>query len=269
MRVNRVFLRRNMIRVFFVFWQALRGVAAILLLGLLGLLAVALVTYLSEVQKKTEAAPNVSSGNRPGWVCGKILGTVIEVPSSYVLFWAEYEGKSSWEKGFTENKKGCDANFSSVSMALSWPYLLPVRTSEYTTAPYGKFQGVVLTLEQNAARYGYLDYLINNMLEASASEVESADSYQEKLGLFLQEKDNKYLPGEVNGYYWKRSAEKVPVVFSCRRRKTEKEFYKCTGYFVIEKIGALAQVELAPSKLKDWPAVVDAMNAFVLSNIKQ
>jgi len=178
------FLRRNMVRIFFFFWQALRGVAAILLLGLLGLLAVALVTYLSEVQKRTEAAPNVSSGNRPGWVCGKILGTVIEVPSSYVLFWAEYEGKSSWEKGFTENKKGCDANFSSVSMALSWPYLLPVRTSEYTTTPYGKFQGVVLTLEQIAVRHGDLDYLINNMLEASASKVESADNYQKELGLF-------------------------------------------------------------------------------------
>ncbi len=55
-----------MVRIFFFFWQALRGVAAILLLGLLGLLAVALVTYLSEVQKKNRGGAKCVFGKPSG-----------------------------------------------------------------------------------------------------------------------------------------------------------------------------------------------------------
>ncbi|EMW0000005.1 hypothetical protein AADX38_002006, partial [Yersinia enterocolitica] len=33
--------------------------------------------------------------NRPGFVCGKFNGHVMEVPDSYIIYWAEYEGASA------------------------------------------------------------------------------------------------------------------------------------------------------------------------------
>ncbi|EEQ16926.1 hypothetical protein yinte0001_11070, partial [Yersinia intermedia ATCC 29909] len=35
--------------------------------------------------------------NRPGFVCGKFNGHVMEVPDSYIIYWAEYEGASAWD----------------------------------------------------------------------------------------------------------------------------------------------------------------------------
>ena len=33
--------------------------------------------------------------NRPGFVCGKFNGHVMEVPKEYIIYWAEYEGASA------------------------------------------------------------------------------------------------------------------------------------------------------------------------------
>ncbi|EEQ04700.1 hypothetical protein yberc0001_39010, partial [Yersinia bercovieri ATCC 43970] len=44
--------------------------------------------------------------NRPGFVCGKFNGHVMEVPQSYIIYWAEYEGASAWDPDFINNKKG-------------------------------------------------------------------------------------------------------------------------------------------------------------------
>ncbi|MCK1785108.1 hypothetical protein L9Z73_12345 [Pseudomonas sp. TNT11] len=268
MRVNRFFLRRNLNRFFFVFWQALRGVAAVMLLCLIAMLAVAVFTAQFEVRDSVQMGADSSSGNRPGWVCGKISGNVIEVPRSAVLFWPEYEGKSTWEKGFTENKKGCDANFTSLSMPLTWPDFSSVSTDEYTRIPYGEFQGLVLTLEPTTATHDDLDYMMRNVWETNPVDVEKVSGYEESLGLYFKDREYRFYPEIIDRYYWQRSAGKVPVVFSCRRQKVKKEFSICTGYFVIEKIGALAKIDIAPSKLKEWPAIVSATTDFVLSKVK-
>lgn len=77
-------------------------------------------------------------------VCGKISGVVYELPRKYVIYWPEYEGKSSWEPGFTNNKKGCGANLVSLYMAMSWPEMQPVSYGEATSF---SFDGISVAIE--------------------------------------------------------------------------------------------------------------------------
>jgi hypothetical protein len=267
MRVNVVWCQR-LRRVFWMFWQASRGMAAIVLMCLVAALAVVVFTAWSQMNETAQSETDSSAGNRPGWVCGKISGTVIEVPRREVLFWPEYEGKSSWEKGFTENKKGCDANFSSVSMPLTWPELRSVSTDEYTKIPYGEFQGVVLTLESASFVDGNLEEMIDALLDEPASALEHSENYREGAGLYFQERDNEYMPGVINGYYWLRQSGQVPLVFSCQRQKTGKALSSCTAYFVIKHTGVFAKAQLSPDKIKEWSTIVDALTIFVLSKVK-
>ncbi|WP_226456043.1 hypothetical protein [Pseudomonas sp. AF03-9] len=267
MRLNVVWCQR-LRGVFRFFWQASRGMAAIVLMCLSAALAVIVFTAWSQMKETGHSETDSSAGNRPGWVCGKISGTVIEVPRHYVLFWPEYEGKSSWEKGFTENKKGCDANFSSLSMPLTWPELRSVSTDEYTKIPYGEFQGVVLTLESASFVDGHLEKMIDALLDEPASALEYLDNYRETSGLYFQERDNEYMPGVINGYYWLRKAGQVPLVFSCQREKTGKARSSCTAYFVIKHTGVLTKAQMSPDKIKEWSAVIDALSTFALSKVK-
>ncbi|HEN3580992.1 TPA: hypothetical protein U5D98_004297, partial [Yersinia enterocolitica] len=70
-------------------------------------------------------SPLTFADNRPGFVCGKFNGHVMEVPDSYIIYWAEYEGASAWDPNFIYNKKGCDANFVVLPMITSWPDMKP------------------------------------------------------------------------------------------------------------------------------------------------
>lgn len=49
----------------------------------------------------------------------------------HLLFWAEYEGKSSWKVGFIDNKKGCDANLTLLTLEMLWPSMKPYPKLEY------------------------------------------------------------------------------------------------------------------------------------------
>jgi len=69
-------------------------------------------------------------------VCGRMSGVVYEFLRGYVVYWPEYEGKSSWEVGFIENKKGCSANFVSLYMAMSLPELNAVSFHEATSLDF-------------------------------------------------------------------------------------------------------------------------------------
>ena len=40
-------------------------------------------------------SPLTFAENRPGFVCGKFNGHVMEVPDRYIIYWAEYEGASA------------------------------------------------------------------------------------------------------------------------------------------------------------------------------
>lgn len=64
--------------------------------------------------------------NHPGFVCGQFNGNIMEVSNKYVFPFAEYEGYSSFDPRFIENKKGCDANFRFLPMRMSWPEMKPV-----------------------------------------------------------------------------------------------------------------------------------------------
>jgi len=46
---------------------------------------------------------------------------------------------------FTDNKKGCDANFTSLALTMSWSELLLVSLAEYSERPLSDFDGVLLS----------------------------------------------------------------------------------------------------------------------------
>lgn len=82
-------------------WQSLRLVAFICL-SIFSFL-VALVLY---VAGNAPDQPLPEPDGRPGIVCGRMANVTVEISRRYVIFWPEYEGKSSWEDGFFLIKKG-------------------------------------------------------------------------------------------------------------------------------------------------------------------
>jgi hypothetical protein len=102
-------------------------------------------------------------------VCGKLNGHVIEVSRDYFAFWPEYEGKSSWEKGFIHNKKGCDANLVSVPMVMTWPGMLPANHTTYFVQAL-EFEGLSLKLVPLGRPSEDMRYLLESYLEGTPRE---------------------------------------------------------------------------------------------------
>ena len=113
-----------------VVWSLLRIGAAVLLLIFY---MPALFVWLSPQNLSKEDAERYKNYQPPNPLvtCGVISGTVLEVSRKYIMFWPEYEGKSSWEKGFIFNKKGCDANLRALDLTVSWPGFQVVKSEDY------------------------------------------------------------------------------------------------------------------------------------------
>ncbi len=222
--------------------------------------------------------------NRPGFVCGKFNGHVMEVPDSYIIYWAEYEGASAWDPDFINNKKGCDANFVVLPMIASWPDMQP-GDQELWYKQGLRFEGLAISVEPFKRSDTDITYKRDFFLRKQKNKTFSPVVYIDKLGLFFVEATEKLNRGkppdknapdwyywfdeDVNGYYWAEVNGRIPVIFDCQWLPLEKRYYICEARFVMPEIGSLVEVIFTVEKLPQWRAIVSSTQQFLLSHIKR
>lgn len=221
--------------------------------------------------------------NRPGFICGKFNGHVMEVPDSYIIYWAEYEGKSSWTPGFTKNKKGCDANFVVLPMIASWPEMQPGDQSKWYKQQL-RFEGLTISVEPLRRPDKDITYKRDFYLRAEKDKKFDPVIYLDELELFFvkatrklyrskrPDKSDPYWPywfdEDISGYYWSETNGRIPVIFDCVWLPLEKRYFMCQALFVMPEIGALVEVMFTPEKLPQWKIIVNSTQEFLLSHIK-
>ncbi|PHZ25941.1 MULTISPECIES: hypothetical protein [Yersinia] len=218
--------------------------------------------------------------NRPGFVCGKFNGHVMEVPQSYIIYWAEYEGASAWDPDFINNKKGCDANFVVLPMITSWPDMQPGDKSNWYKEKRG-FNGLTISVEPLKRPDSDITYRRDFYLKKRKDKTFDPVIYRDDLGLFFvkatqklirsksqDENDPYWFDEDINGYYWQEIDGRIPVIFDCIWLPLEKRDYICEAHFVMSEIGSLVEVSFTPEKLKQWKEIVSRTQQFLLAHIK-
>lgn len=134
-------------------------------------------------------------------VCGKISGVTFEFSREYLFFLPDYEGRSQWDPRFLENEQGCNANLSSLSLAMSWPELLPVQP--YQVFSNGlDFDGLIVTVRPWRSGQADLSERLDFYLEGASTEERNRVEYVERLGLYYLGGE-RFLKARSNrGYYW-------------------------------------------------------------------
>ncbi|CNE51430.1 Uncharacterised protein [Yersinia bercovieri] len=223
----------------------------------------------------------VFADNRPGFVCGKFNGHVMEVPQSYIIYWAEYEGASAWDPDFINNKKGCDANFVVLPMITSWPDMQPGDKSNWYKEKRG-FNGLTISVEPLKRPDSDITYRRDFYLKKRKDKTFDPVIYRDDLGLFFvkatqklirsksqDENDPYWFDEDINGYYWQEIDGRIPVIFDCIWLPLEKRYYICEAHFVMSEIGSLVEVSFTPEKLKQWKEIVSSTQKFLLAHIKK
>jgi len=199
-------------------------------------------------------------------VCGKLNGHVIEVSRKYSAFWPEYEGKSSWEKGFIHNKKGCDANLESLPMVMTWPGMMPANHTAYFVQAL-EFEGLSVNLEPLRRPNSNMRYALDFFLRETPGQWKEQVRFDERLGLFYVDGNDRVFAGRLNRYYWLENSSEVSIVFECLWLARENRFYTCEGRYVLNEIDTLVSIDFTPEKMKEWKEVVGAVKTFVLSKV--
>ncbi|MEW7859351.1 hypothetical protein AB2M95_25870 [Pseudomonas chlororaphis] len=254
------FLKGLLFKAFIFVWQLLRFFVAIFLL--VGLCYYIFIVMFSP--KVLESVEPVSTQS----ICGRLSGRVIVVPRNYVVFWAEYEGESSWDKNTFHSEKTCDANMTSLPMVVSWPDFQPANQSKYFSEGL-RFDGLEIVV--SPIKYKGFDLrsrLAALLGTAKGEEVEGA-TYIEELGLYFVKRKDRSFPEILNGYYWSEEGGEVQAVFECLGDQAGEGFYNCRGEFVFSQLDALMKVGFTPEKLKAWKRIVSLTEEFVLSKVEK
>lgn len=205
----------------------------------------------------------------PDVACGMISGTVLEVPRKYIMFWPEYEGKSSWDKDSVFNKKGCDANLISLGLTVSLPDFNVVRASDYFMS-----QSSLPVLDIAITPLVQQEYFMRSRLNALTGirKGETLEggliSYDEALELFFVERSDAVFTDLMNRYYWLESNDEVWVVFECFRTRVSTELYSCDGFFLLEELSASVKIKFPFVELERWKELVGGAKKFILSKVK-
>ena len=261
--------RKTGIRLYIAVWQLLRGGAAILLLVCYAIPLI--VAYYGSFS--TEDIKNTSEVRQetdPRMVCGMISNTIIEVPREYIVFWPEYEGKSSWEKGFTSNIKGCDAKLLALQVAASWPEFKPMRPSEYFVSG-SSFSGVKVSISPTSREGDDMKYWLDALPKPGRLSTSGDQNkyYDESLGLFFVDSNDGAIPEIINRYYWAEKSGVVPAVFECYRSRKGNDFYSCSGYFIFKDLDCFVRLDFSPEKLVYWQKIITKTKSFLLSKTEK
>jgi hypothetical protein len=201
-------------------------------------------------------------------VCGKLSGHVIEVSREYFAFWPEYEGKSSWEKGFTNNKKGCGANLVSVPMVMTWPEMAPANHVTYFEQAL-EFEGLSVTLRPRRVPGTNLRALLEFFLSSTPLEWKRRVRFDETLGLFYVDGNHRVFAGDISRYYWLEIDSEISVVIECLWLAREDRLYTCEASYILKEVEASAIIRFTPEKVKDWKVIIGMVEKFVVDKIRK
>ena len=222
-RLDRGAFKKTLVTLYALMWNSLRACAGLVLVLCVGSIGWFAYVGLSELPGKQirEAAKRAAE---PKTICGKIAGVIYEFPKAYGFLWAEYEGKSSWEVGFVDNKKGCDANFVSVPLAMTWPEMA---ASNYSEASKFSFDGLLVTLTPNAHGVDYMNKRLTYFLSDTPDEVVASAKYSPQLPFNFVMGGSTVLPGKKQGVLWKDEAGELKYVGLCLWLERTQSYSRC------------------------------------------
>ena len=221
-------------------------------------------------------SPLTFADNRPGFVCGKFNGHVIEVTSNYIHTFAEYEGYSIWDPRFINNKKGCDANFTSLPIIASWSDMGPAAQARKGRGEIDKLDIHIMPIKNQ-----YTDFRRirdDRLTEEKNKKIDSV-IYHPELGLYsvkvTKKLDRKnwdrssprWFDENINNYYWTEIDGRVPIFIDCMWLPLQKRYNDCKFEFVMLEIDAFVNVIFTPEKLPQWQEVRSKTESFILSKI--
>ena len=190
-----------------------------------------------------------------------MAGEVYRFPRVYFPFWPEYEGKSSFEPGFIENKKGCDANLVSVFMAMTWPGLEPAEDRLIFEQGL-EHEGLLIGISPIVARQGDLPMLKDHWLSQIPKEAAARVEYDSLLRLYRVE---GFAVGSVRGrkmYLWSEEEGRITSLTECLWRPRKPNFYTCKMNFVVFD-QLIVDVAMLPEKLGQWSTIKSEVELFL------
>lgn len=228
------------------------------------LLCLSLVWLLVAVAVTPTWAPKKFTTPNP-MVCGKISGVVYELPRKYVIYWPEYEGKSSWEPGFINNKKGCDANLVSLYMAMTWPEMQPVSYGEATSF---SFDGISVAIEPWLhGEAGLRRQLQHYLRETPVAEIKAA-KFNQDLGLnFLVGVDSAF-PSQRKGFFWLESKGRMQYIGYCNWVEHKASYSRCYLEFLMPGESAVVNVEFLWGRLEEWRGIASRVGEFFVNSVR-
>ncbi|MGG4661804.1 hypothetical protein [Providencia vermicola] len=213
----------------------------------------------------------INANNRPGFVCGKFNGNVVEVPREYVDFIAEYEGYSYFDRRAINNKKGCDANFTVLPLRMTWPEMKPV--DRIKTGPNEEEIKIAVKplTNSNATMNKFRDNSINNDFFGKRSGI----YYDDELGLYFVE----YLKEDAITYngisysdrrrvYWSEDKDEVTSIIDCNWLTLKGGYYRCDINGRIPEIDAYFQTDIKWSQIRQWERILVKSKEFVINHLK-
>lgn len=198
----------------------------------------------------------------PAPVCGRLSDAVIEVPSQYLFFWAEYEGKSSWEVGFSENKKGCDANLVSLVLEMIWPSMKPF--PKFEDGP-GRTRGHV-TIHLQQANELFFDRYLKYLLSSKNTSNRSLSGYDEVLSLNYVLNTRMAEKRESKNIYWTSKSGEISTILECTTLDSI-GVYGCRKIWFLAEYKASVSLSYATDFLMHWESMQIDVNNFVKSHI--
>lgn len=228
------------------------------------LLFLSMVWLLVAVVTISPWPPNKFTTPNP-MVCGRISGVVYELPRKYVIYWPEYEGESSWEPGFVNNKKGCGANLVSLYMAMSWPEMQPVPYGEATSFSFG---GLTVAVEPWVHGATGLKKRLKSYLRATPITAVEQATYEPSIGMTYVEGVSRVFPEDKQDFFWLEKDGRMQYIVYCVRAYDEYNSY-CDLKFVLSGGDALVSVKFLRGKLGEWRSMVNRVEEFLKRSVRQ
>ena len=193
------------------------------------------------------------------YVCGKISGYVLRYPRKYVMYWPEYEGKSSWEPGFINNKKGCGANLRSLTMIMSWPDMKPVGSSVGGSSGFTEMD---ITIRPLLPIFKGMSRVLEVSLRFLTPDQRNSAEYRDDLGLHHVRGYNNTSRNSYSDFYWGGQDGQIEYVISCNWLLLQQRNSTCEVRFMIPELEALSEVGFPPEKIKFWREFVGSSTLF-------
>lgn len=243
-------LRKIIWCLFWCAWNALRICAALLL-------SIYLIPVINGLYESEAWRPRERLFIDP-IVCGKIAGQVYEFPRVYFPFWPDYEGRSSFDSGFAENKQGCDANLVSVFLSMTWLALAPANDSLVFRQGL-EHEGLLVSFSPVVGKQGDLRNTLNILLEASQPGSVNLAVFEESSGLYSVRGRDRLFTRNEQLFYWEGPLESLSSVGFCSWRPRMPHYYSCKMTYIHEG-GVLVEVIMLPARLKYWSRIKELLN---------